>query len=144
VTALALVGHVLGLALWLGGLLAAVRALEQHAHETSRDARLALGILEGRLLNGLANPGAALAIATGILLVALDAHYYLHAAWLYAKLALILTLGGLHWTAYTRCRALQDGALDLPRRNYMVLFYAVLLVFLGILLFTLVGEVYLH
>ncbi len=143
-TAFTLAGHVLGLTLWLGGLLAGTLVMVRHERAGTPEAQWALGTMEVRLLNGLATPGAALTVATGIILVALDSHYYLHAVWLYAKLALVLMLGGLHVVAYSRCRALRDEVVDLPRPKSLPLFYAVVLVFVVILLFALPGEVYLH
>ncbi len=142
--ALTLAGHVLGLALWVGGLLAVVSVLAQHGPGTSRDVQLALGALETRLLNSLANPGAVLTVATGVILVALDPHYYLHALWLYAKLVLVLALGVLHGITYARCRALREVGVDLPRRSPILLLYAIAMVFVAILVFALPGEVYLH
>ena len=50
--------HLIGLALWVGGLLAVTRVFMLHSQETSPEVRAALGRLETRLLNRLAHPGA--------------------------------------------------------------------------------------
>ena len=57
--------HLIGLALWVGGLLAVTRVFMLHSQETSPEVRAALGRLETRLLNRLAHPGAALVLIAG-------------------------------------------------------------------------------
>ena len=81
-----LVGHVLGLVFWVGGLLVTSMALTRHTQEASADARQALARLERIYLRGLADPGALLTILAGVSLIMTNSSYYLHAPWLHIKL----------------------------------------------------------
>ena len=74
-----LVGHVLGLVFWVGGLLVTSMALTRHTQEASADARQALARLERIYLRGLADPGALLTILAGVSLIMTNSSHYLHA-----------------------------------------------------------------
>src|SRR5208337_755178 len=86
-----LVFHLIGLVFWLGSLLVVTHVLAIHTEEPSREARAALGRLEMKLLQGMAHPGAALMVITGITLIA-GSPQYLREHWLHAKLALVIVL----------------------------------------------------
>ena len=142
-TAWTLVFHILGLVLWIGGLLIETNILARHAQETSPEVREALGHTEMRLLNGMANPGALLTVVSGIILILINRSYFLHAAWLHAKLALVVVLLGLHVVVFSRTKAFAAGRRDLQRRECMTLHGAISLLFLGILILVLPGQVFL-
>jgi len=132
-----LVFHVIGLVFWLGSLLVVTQILTIHTEEKSPETRLTLGRLETKLLRGLAHPGAALMVITGFLLVSQDPHV-LREHWLHGKLLLVIILVVLDLRVTFRARALQDGKIELSRRECMALHGAISLVFLAILVLVLI------
>jgi protoporphyrinogen IX oxidase len=138
-----LVGHVLGLVFWVGGLLVTSMALTRHTQEASADARQALARLERIYLRGLADPGALLTILAGASLIMTNSSYYLHAPWLHIKLTFVLILIGLHGMVAMRTKAFSTGRITMQRSEARLLVVATLFLFLSILIATLVGQVYL-
>ncbi len=138
-----LVGHVLGLVFWVGGLLVTSMALTRHTQEASADARQALARLERIYLRGLADPGALLTILAGASLIMTNSSYYLHAPWLHIKLTFVLLLIGLHGIVAVRTKRFSTGRITMQRSEARLLVLATLLLFLSILIATLVGQVYL-
>ena len=138
-----LVGHVLGLVFWVGGLLVTSMALTRHTQEASADARQALARLERIYLRGLADPGALLTILAGVSLIMTNSSYYLHAPWLHIKLTFVLLLVGLHGIVAVRTKRFSTGRITMQRSEARLLVLATLFLFLSILTATLVGQVYL-
>lgn len=138
-----LVGHVLGLVFWVGGLLVTSMALTRHTQEASADARQALARLERIYLRGLADPGALLTILAGASLIMTNSSYYLHAPWLHIKLTFVLLLIGLHGIVAVRTKRFSTGRITMQRSEARLLVLATLFLFLSILIATLVGQVYL-
>ena len=138
-----LVGHVLGLVLWVSGLLVTSMALTRHTQETSAEVRQAFARLERIYLRGLADPGALLTILAGGSLISTNPHYYLHAPWLHLKLTFVLFLIALHGRLAVRTKAFGSGRIEMQPSEARILVVATLLVFLSILIATLVGQVYL-
>jgi protoporphyrinogen IX oxidase len=138
-----LVGHVLGLVFWVGGLLVTSMALTRHTQEASPDARQALARLERIYLRGLADPGAVLTILAGASLIMTNSSYYLHAPWLHIKLTFVLLLIGLHGIVAVRTKRFSTGRITMQRNEARLLVLATLFLFLSILIATLVGQVYL-
>jgi putative membrane protein len=138
-----LVGHVLGLVFWVGGLLVTSMALTRHTQEASADARQALARLERIYLRGLADPGALLTVLAGAGLIMTNSSYYLHAPWLHIKLTFVLILIGLHGMVAVRTKAFSTGRITMQRSEARLLVTATLFLFLSILIATLVGQVYL-
>jgi putative membrane protein len=138
-----LVGHVLGLVLWVSGLLVTSMALTRHTQETSAEVRQAFARLERIYLRGLADPGALLTILAGGSLISTNPHYYLHAPWLHIKLTFVLFLIALHGRLAVRTKAFGAGRIEMQPTEARILVVGTLLVFLSILIATLVGQVYL-
>jgi len=132
-----LVFHLVGLVFWLGSLLVVTHVLAIHSEEPSPAARATLGRLEMKLLNGLAHPGAALMVITGIILIGENPHY-LREHWLHAKLLLVAILLILDIRVYFRTSAFLAGRAQLRRRECMALHGAISLVFFGILILVLI------
>jgi len=138
-----LVFHMIGLVFWLGSLLVVTQILAIHTEERSPETRLTLERLEMKLLRGLAHPGAALMVITGFILVSQDPHV-LSERWLHAKLLLVVILVVLDLWVTFRTRALQEGRIELSRRECMVLHGVISLVFLIILILVLIKPFGLH
>jgi putative membrane protein len=138
-----LVGHILGFALWVGGLLVTSMALTRHTQETDLAAREALARLERIFMRGLADPGALLTIVAGVSLISTNAHYFLHAPWLHIKLTFVLFLIGLHGIVAMRTKRFATGKIVLQRGQARFMVIATLFLFLSILIATLLGQVYL-
>ena len=128
--------HLIGLVFWLGSLLVVTHVLAIHSEEPCPEARATLGRLETKLLKGLAHPGAALMVITGILLIAEKPHY-LREHWLHAKLLLVALLFLLDLRVYFLTTASLAGKAELRRRECMALHGAISLVFFGILILVL-------
>jgi putative membrane protein len=138
-----LVVHILGLTLWVSGLLVTTIALSRHAQEPSSEGRAALARLERLFLRSMADPGALLTIVAGIVLISTNSTYYLHASWLHIKFLFVLMLIGLHGWVATRAKFVAAGRITLQPGQARTLSIAVVLVFLSILIVTLPGEVFL-
>jgi len=95
--------HVLGVILWMGSLFVVSRVLAEHAAHPA--AGEALVRLEERLFASIIHGGAAVVIATGILLV-LEEPIYLRQGWLHLKLLLVLGILVLDVRLYRRMQAL--------------------------------------
>jgi len=138
-----LVVHIVGIVMWVGGLMIVTLIFAQHSQESSPEAQASLARLEGKLFKSMAGPGALLTLLSGIGLIATNPHYYLHAPWLHLKLALVLILIILHGISVRRLLAFKQGS-NLPTRGSGILLHVLIsLVFLSILISVLVGEVYL-
>jgi len=131
-----LVAHVLGLVLWISGLLVTSMALTRQTQESSEEARQALARLERIFLRGLADPGALLTILAGASLIMTNSHYYLHAPWLHIKLTFVLLLIGLHGMVAVRTKAFATGRIAMQRSEARMLVLATLFLFLSILIAT--------
>jgi putative membrane protein len=123
-----LVFHIIGLVFWVGSLLVVTHVLAGHTEESSPDVREALGRLESKLLRGLAHPGAAIMVVTGIVLVLLESGV-LHEHWLQLKLLLVLILVALDLRVTFRARAFQRGKAEITRGECMGLHGGIALVF---------------
>jgi len=138
-----LVFHIIGLVFWLGSLLVVTQILAIHTQETSPDTRATLGRLESKLMKGLAHPGAAMMVITGIILLAQHPNY-LQQTWLHAKLLLVAVLVALDLRLTFRARAFQEGRIELSRRECMILHGAISFVLLAIVILVLVKPFGLH
>lgn len=131
-----LVFHLIGLVFWLGSLLVVTHVLAVHTEEPSLEGRAALGRLEMKLFRGLAHPGAALMVITGIILIAENPRYLLE-HWLHAKLLLVIVLITLDLRLYFRSKAFLAGKIELRRGECMALHGTIALVFFAILILVL-------
>ena len=134
--------HILGIALWAGGLLSVAVLLAQQAKE-SGEARAAIAQTAKKLLLGMANPGAALTAFAGVGLVSLNTEYYLHARWFYTKLGFVALLVGLHGWAGVRVNRTARGRSQLTSGDAWQMFWMVALTILMIAGATMFGRLYL-
>lgn len=132
-----LVFHIIGLIFWLGSLLVVTQVLAIHTEESFPDTRAALARVETKLLRGLAHPGAAIMVISGVVLVALHP-YLLRQHWLQVKLLLVIILIALDLRLTFRTAAFHEGKVELSRRECMVLHGAISLVFFGILVLAMI------
>ncbi len=138
-----LVGHVFGLVLWMAGLLMTTAVLVQQSEETSPEVRRTLARMGRTCMRGLANPGALLTLLAGIILVATNRAYYLHARWLHIKIVFVAVLIGVHGIAAISNKSLVSERANFQPSHAKLLFGVILLVFLLILISTLPGEAFL-
>jgi putative membrane protein len=134
----ALVFHILGIVLWMGGLLISTHLLAALADTSSEEARQALGRLLGKLFNSIAHPGAILTILAGMLLFSENPQYYLEATWMHVKLLLVAILVGLDVATYVVFRAERGGRKKAGRGALMALHGLTALVFLGVLIMVII------
>ena len=100
--------HLLGVVLWMGGLLVVSRLLAEPA------AGERLEPVERRLFGSFIHGGAALVIASGILLI-LDQPSVLRQGWLHAKLLVVLGLVAADARLYRRMQALHASPGSVTR-----------------------------
>jgi uncharacterized membrane protein len=133
--------HLFGIVLWGAGLLAAALALGRAGRETA-DAAGAVAELAKKSLRMIADPGALLAIATGIAILAPNASYYLAARWMQVKLVFVAGLIALHMRIGLRARALAAAPGEAAPRA-LLLFAAVAANLLLIIFATILGAAFL-
>jgi putative membrane protein len=138
-----LVLHVFGFTMWISGLLMTSLVLSRHVGEKAPESRATLAGIERLALRALADPGAFLAIAGGILLIFTNSSYYLHATWLHIKFAFVLLLIVMHVILGIRSKAYAAGRISMDRAYVRLLSIVIVLVFVSILVATLPGEVFL-
>ncbi len=127
-----LVAHLIGIVMWIGGLLAATMAIAQDAREAAsfpvpgraaadasgqaalenyqnqrEAAHAAYARLAQRLVRALAHPGLVLAVASGLGLLFQLSSMELHAAWLQIKLALAVAMIFLDWLITRQARQME-------------------------------------
>ncbi|MSP63048.1 MAG: hypothetical protein EXR72_22470 [Myxococcales bacterium] len=127
--------HLLGVVLWMGGILNLSRILGYHAREHP-SVRPRFSHLEGRLDFLVAIPGAVLTLGTGIAQVAISGRAYFAAAeWLHIKLALVLAMVVIHFVLTRKHRAMARGAADakVPRALFAALHGTLGLLLIGVL-----------
>jgi protoporphyrinogen IX oxidase len=133
-----LVFHILGIVFWLGSLLVVTHVLACDAESESAEVHEVLSRLEAKLFNGIAHPGAIVAVISGAILISTNVHYYLHAAWLHVKLLLVVILTVLDAITYVRAKAFHAGRITLQRKECMMLHGGIALVFIGTLIMVLI------
>jgi putative membrane protein len=127
--------HLIGIIMWMGGFMVFARLLAYHAVEPP-SARPTLSKIEARLNYVVALPGAALAIACGVLLVRQHGLSWLRVAlWLHVKLVLVvaLLLAHLGATRAQRRIARLDPNAPIPRRGWRVLHFLLGLALIAII-----------
>jgi uncharacterized integral membrane protein (TIGR00701 family) len=129
--------HLIGLVFWLGSLLVVTHVLALHTQERSPEGRAALARLEMKLFRGLAHPGAAVMVVSGIALLSLES-YALREVWMQAKLVLVLVLIGLDLMVYRRTAAFHAGRIELRSDQCRAWHGAIAGLFLAILVLVLV------
>jgi protoporphyrinogen IX oxidase len=133
----ALVFHIVGFVLWMGGLLVATQVMASRTRQSSPEVHAALARLETKLFKGIAHPGAAVTVIGGIIVLVLQPDY-LRQGWLHAKLFLVAILIALDIIAYVRSRASQAGRIELQKRECMALHSGIALVFIGIVILVMI------
>jgi putative membrane protein len=133
-----LVFHILGIVFWLGSLLVVTHVLAFDADSESAEVHEVLSRLEAKLFNGIAHPGAIIAVISGAVLISTNVSYYLHAAWLHVKLFLVVIIIVLDAITYVRAKAFHAGKITLHRKECMMLHGGIALMFIGILIMVLI------
>jgi uncharacterized membrane protein len=115
--------HLIGVALWMGGLLS-VGALLYAAADAPDDARARFGGLGRSLYFTVSAPAMALAIICGLVMIFMQAPGYLKSQpWLHPKLTLVAVLFVLDHMMMHRLRKLSQGAAEasmLRRAKWMM------------------------
>lgn len=107
----ALVLHVAGVILWIGGTAASAWTAAQLALATPEARRAGLGAVRRALL-ALTMPGLLLAWAGGLALFLSALDVYARAGWLHGKITVALVLSALHGVLVGRVRRAADGTRE--------------------------------
>jgi len=91
--------HIIAMVAWFAGLFYLPRLFVYHADARDQISIDRFKIMERRLYYAITWPAAVLTTVFGIWLVTYNAHYYLSAGWMHAKLALVVLL----WTYHLVC-----------------------------------------
>jgi uncharacterized membrane protein len=138
-----LVGHVFGLVLWMAGLLMTTAVLGTALPGDLSESPTDFGTDGKNLLAGFGRSGRLPNLLAGIILVATNRAYYIHARWLHIKLVFVAVLIGAHGIVAMSNKSLVSGRANFQRSHAKLLFGEILFVFLLILISTLPGEVFL-
>lgn len=110
--------HIIAMVAWFAGLFYLPRLFVYHAGTQDETSLARFKIMERRLYYGIMTPAAIATIAFGAWLIHFNAHYYLHAAWMHAKLGLVLVLIGYHHYCGRLLKAFKQD-----RNTHSALFY---------------------
>ena len=106
--------HLIGVVLWMGGLLNLSRILAYHAKERPA-VRPRFSFLEARLNYFVTLPGAVIVLATGLSQLSLEpTGYFAIARWLHIKLTLVFVVAAIHLVVTLRHRSLARERADQP------------------------------
>lgn len=106
--------HIVGVVLWMGGLLNLSRILGYHAQEHP-SVRPRFSWLERRLDSLVTIPGAVLTVLTGVAQAYLDGLPYFRAAiWLHIKITLVLVILVIHVILTRKHRAIAKAPAETP------------------------------
>lgn len=91
--------HIIAMVAWFAGLFYLPRLFVYHAEASDAISIARFKIMERRLYYGITWPAALLTTLLGLSLILFNWQYYLHAAWMHAKLTLVVLL----WVYHLRC-----------------------------------------
>ena len=104
--------HLIGVVLWMGGLLNLSRILAYHAKERPA-VRPRFSFLEARLNYFVTAPGALITLVTGIIQLANEpTGYFAVARWLQIKIGLVAVIATIHFVLTLRHRAIARERAD--------------------------------
>lgn len=130
--------HILGVVLWIGGLLATAVVLAQSA-AVDPAARAAIAQPARKLMRLLADAGAALVLVAGVWMLSADASGYFAQHWFQTKLVLVVGLLALHGVIAVRAKRAAVGG-EIAARQAWGLFCGVLATAAAIVLLSLPGR----
>ena len=106
--------HLIGVVLWMGGLLTFSRIMGYHSKEAPA-VRPRFSFLEGRLNGLVALPGAILTILFGVLMtVDYGRAWFRVAMWLHIKLTLVIVVAAIHVFLTLKQRQVAKQSPDVP------------------------------
>jgi protoporphyrinogen IX oxidase len=127
--------HLIGMVLWMGGLLTFSRILGYHSKELP-SARPRFTFVEGRLNMLVAVPGAVITIVFGLWLVYQHGmQWFRVAAWMHWKLVLVLAVAVIHLVLTVKHHQIRRAHPGAPMSRGL---YAALHGFVGLLLIAIV------
>lgn len=108
--------HIIFVVTWFSGLFYLPRLFVYHARCQDSVGRERFKIMERKLYFGIATPSAILATFFGIWLLSYNAHFYIYAGWMQAKLAFVVIL----WVYHITCaKYLFDFKHDKNKRSHL-------------------------
>lgn len=129
--------HVMAIISWMAGLLYVYRLFVYHAMETEKVVQERFQVMERRLIRGIMNPAAVLALATGIGLLTYFP-VYLHQPWMHAKLTFVAGLFVSHGMAMRFRVKLIDAPHAVPHKTFRILNEVPTLLMIGIVIMVIV------
>jgi len=90
--------HIISMVAWFAGLFYLPRLFVYNADAKDKISIERFKIMERRLYYGITWPAAIFTTVLGLSLLSYNVDYYLKAAWMHAKLALVILLWGYHLT----------------------------------------------
>lgn len=108
--------HVIFVVTWFSGLFYLPRLFVYHTMSDDKISNDRFKIMERKLYHGITTPSAVLATVFGLWMIMLSPAYYLHQAWMHAKLSLIVILWAYHLVCWYY---LKDFKFDRNERSHV-------------------------
>jgi putative membrane protein len=131
--------HIIAVIAWMAGMLYLPRLFVYHC-DAAKASELSerLKVMERRLLRAIINPAMIASVALGIALLFVSDFVDWSDGWIYAKLAFVAALGGLHGMLARHRRAFAEDRNSRSARYYRILNEAPTLLMIGIVIFVVV------
>ena len=126
--------HIIAMVAWFAGLFYLPRLFVYHAETNDSMSIARFKIMERRLYYAITWPAAVLTTIFGTWLISYNAHYYLSAGWMHAKLGLIVLLWAYHLVCGHFVRQFACDKNRKGQRFYRVFNEAPTLLLIGIVL----------
>ena len=129
--------HVLSIIAWMAGLLYLPRLFVYHsAAQAGGEAEATFTVMERRLLKGIATPAMIAAYVFGITLLIMQPAW-VNDGWLWAKLALVLGMSGMHGYFSKARKRFEAGERPKSERHWRLMNEVPFVMLIGIVFFVL-------
>ncbi|MSO69928.1 MAG: protoporphyrinogen oxidase HemJ [Alphaproteobacteria bacterium] len=131
--------HIIAVIAWMAGMLYLPRLFVYHVH-AAKGLELSerLKVMERRLMRAIMNPAMIASVALGVALLFVSDLVDWSAGWIYAKLAFVAALGGLHGLLSRHRREFAEDRNTKSTRYFRILNEAPTVLMIGIVIFVVV------
>ena len=131
--------HIIAVIAWMAGMLYLPRLFVYHV-DAAKESELSerLKVMERRLMRAIMNPAMIASVALGVALLFVSDLVDWSAGWIYAKLAFVAALGGLHGLLSCHRREFAEDRNTKSTRYFRILNEAPAVLMIGIVIFVVV------
>lgn len=112
--------HIMAVICWFSAIFYLPRLFVYHAMSEDQVSKDRFTVMESKLFWGIMTPSAVVTVALGIWLITGSPDYYLSAAWMQVKLALIVLLLGYHTVCWVFLEKLKTDSTVRSHRYFRV------------------------